>query len=307
VLRGLTVADRDLRWSEWVRTTNAPGWPQRIGVIQRDVQAAARAWRESGVRDDADRLLAVWISWLLTTTDRSVRDNATEALYQFGRGDPRYLFDMTTSHLDLDDPYVSERMLAACYGVIMANQRPVDTGFEGAYHCYLSALGTAMCGPAATHPTSHILARSYAMGSHMMAKILYPAIADGVKDEWSDSFASTPAPRGIRETSKRGEEVQRALRMDFENYTTAPTTIGLTLDTAKVSRRFADAFGNSDGGRTAFKNWTTAWAKSSGGADEKTGPTASTVMGRSTDGSHITNLQDGSKTARNCRATQLNT
>jgi hypothetical protein len=232
VLRGLTVADRDLRWSEWVRTTNAPGWPQRTGVIQRDVQAAERAWRESGVREDADRLLAVWISWLLTTTDRSVRDHATEALYRFGRGDPRSLFDMTTSHLDLDDPYVSERMLAACYGVIMANQRPVDPGFEGAYHRYLSALGTAMCGPAATHPTSHILARSYAMGTSMMAKILYPAIADGVKDDWSDSFASTPAPRGIRETSKRGAEVQRALRMDFENYTVG----GLYRDRSNYDR-----------------------------------------------------------------------
>ncbi len=61
--------------------------------------------------------------WLLTSTGRHVRDDATRALYWFGRLQPKALFDLTIESLEINDPYVAERMLACTYGIAMAHQK----------------------------------------------------------------------------------------------------------------------------------------------------------------------------------------
>jgi hypothetical protein len=219
VLRGLPVADRDLRWTEWIRATNEPGWPRRDGAVQREIEATSRRWRERADRDEGERLRALWVSWFLTSTDRSLRDHATEALYRYGRGAPRELFEMTIAALDINDLYVPERLLAASYGVIMANQQPQTEGFVSAYGQYLCELGEALRGDAASQATSHWLMRSYAQGSWDMAMGLYPDVAAEAESRWQASFTSTRAPRSYSATSSRGKEVQGAFGMDFENYT----------------------------------------------------------------------------------------
>src|SRR5438105_448610 len=60
--------------------------------------------------------------WLLTSTVIRLRDQATRALYVFGRRSPRQLFGLAIAALGVNDTYVPERTLAACYGVVMANQ-----------------------------------------------------------------------------------------------------------------------------------------------------------------------------------------
>lgn len=219
VLRAFEVAERDLRWSEWVRAANDPGWPRRSGPVQRDVEQASRMWRERNSRSEADRLRALWTSWLLTSTDRQLRDHATEALYRFGRGKPETLFCMTLASLDINDGYVPERMLAASYGVAMANQRPTDPGVADAFQDYLRELAAATRGDQATRPTSHWLMRTYAEGTWQLAGARYLEIASDLSAAWKEPFAGTKAPRGYSDTSRRGEEVQHAFGMDFENYT----------------------------------------------------------------------------------------
>lgn len=219
VLRKLDVAERDLRWSEWIRVSNDPRWPRRSGAVQRDVELAEHRWRQNHSREEADRLRALWMSWLLTSTDRRLRDHATRALYSYGRADPAGLFSMTISGLEVNDPYVGERLLAASYGVVMANQRPVDTRFEDAYCGYLGELAAAMRGDSATSATSHWLSRAYATGSWEMAQTLYPGTTAVVASAWTAPFASTPAPRSYGETSRRGREIEHAFGIDFENYT----------------------------------------------------------------------------------------
>lgn len=126
---------------------------------------------------------------------------------------------MTLAALDVNDLYVAERMLAASYGVIMANQRPQSAEFQAAYRKYLRGLGGAVRGATATRPTSHWLMRAYAQGSWDMAAALYPDVAAAAATEWEPAFATTKGPRSYSETSRRGEEVQHAFGMDFENYT----------------------------------------------------------------------------------------
>ena len=79
-------------------------------------------------------LLAEYIMWILTSTVRPLRDIATRALYWYGRRFPQELFELIMKSFKINDPYVSERMLAATYGIAMARQND----FEDTMFCRLS-------------------------------------------------------------------------------------------------------------------------------------------------------------------------
>ncbi len=77
----LSVSDRDLTWSEWIRDSRA----ERLA----DVLDLEKRWkRDTSNRSSADRLRLKWVMWLLTSTDHELRDKATRAIYWFGRGNP---------------------------------------------------------------------------------------------------------------------------------------------------------------------------------------------------------------------------
>ncbi len=122
VLRRMPMAERDLLWTEWIRH-NADKWNtwDRVFDTFADVARLETHWRENlGHRTDADTLRAKWLSWMLTTTIRDLRNRVTRALYWFGRGNAEALFEMTVQAADINDPYVFERLMAASYGVAMA-------------------------------------------------------------------------------------------------------------------------------------------------------------------------------------------
>src|SRR5262249_53065107 len=73
-------------------------------------------------------------------------DQATRPLYWFGRGDSAALFDLTLDALAINDPYVSERLLAASYGIVMAHQLP-ELEFARVLHTFLTGLRSALTGP----------------------------------------------------------------------------------------------------------------------------------------------------------------
>lgn len=219
VLRQLDVATRDLRWTEWIRHANDPGWPRRVGAIERDVDALEVRWRERVERGARERLRAVWLSWLLTSTDRGVRDRATRALYRYGRRAPRQLFELALASLIVNDPYVPDRVMAASYGVVMANQRPETDDFGLALKGLLRGLANALLGEDATAPTSNWLIREYATSAWKFATVLYPDVAAKVPANWLARLASGKTPRGFGENSRRGKQVFGAIGMDFENYT----------------------------------------------------------------------------------------
>ena len=79
-----SVADRDLRWSEWIRHSE--------NEILWDMDEIVEEWQPRTERTTEDQLRALWVKWLLTSTVRAVRDHATRALDWYGRGDPAALF-----------------------------------------------------------------------------------------------------------------------------------------------------------------------------------------------------------------------
>lgn len=211
VLRPMQVAERDLRWSEWVRRQGSD--------IMIDLRQIEDRWRNSQQLEKGDRLLAGWVKWLLTSTVVELRDLATRALYWFGRTEPEALFAITVDALSINDPYVSERLLAASYGVAMAHQVPCSE-FETALGVYLQGLKDALIEPCADHPSNHQLARLYVRGTIEFGQTFYPdVVPDGLGYDALATFAAAPYVEAIDADDPRSSEVERIFRIDFKNYT----------------------------------------------------------------------------------------
>ncbi len=207
VLRPMDVSDRDLRWTEWLRG--------RQDEVLRDLEHLERRWRQGDTRA-GDQLRALWVMWMLTSTVRRLRDQATRALYWFGRADPEGLFELTIDSLTVNDAYVGERMLAATYGVVISHQQ-VDACFDGLLAPLLDRLATALVDSSATAPTNHYLARLYVRGIIAFAERFYAsALPERLRSGWS---FGTPAPVSPITEGDPCAEVERTLHMDFKNYT----------------------------------------------------------------------------------------
>lgn len=214
-LRSMAVWERDLRWTEWLRH-NQDDFRPRSNNVLRDVQQLEQLWR-AGNRRAGDRLRARWVMWTLTSTVRLLRDQATRALYWFGRGDPEGAFALTIDSLVVSDAYVSERMLAASYGIVMSLDGK-DPDVEVHLRPFLERLSTALVGESASAPTQHYLARLYVRGIAAFAEKFYPSmLPDALRGQWT--FASPPPVEVIAEGDSRAKEAGKTLHMDFENYT----------------------------------------------------------------------------------------
>ena len=215
VVRPMPVSERDLRWSEWVRRNSQ-------GVLA-DLQILADEWRRKQQRDERDQLLVGWVKWLLTSTILELRDLATMAVYWFGRGDPEALFDITLESLSINDSYVSERLLAASYGVAMAYWAdPSGANFRQAIPQLANDIYERMFAPDAQYSTAHALMQDYALGIIELALRVDPQTLN------EEQLARTRRPLKQVEspfaaanaiTDLEFEDVDIAFHMDFENYT----------------------------------------------------------------------------------------
>jgi hypothetical protein len=193
-LKLLSLADRDLSWSEHVRRTQG-----HVGTLVGLLEESCR----SSVEYEAEvaerlHLLAKHSMWVLTSTVNALRDKDTRALYWYGRRFPDEFFALVREALEVDDPNVSERMLAACYGVAMARRYdPADRDFvQGTLPRWAEELYTAMFAPGAPHATTHILARNYARRTIEIASIHHP---DMLHEEHLERTKPPYEEGGIRE------------------------------------------------------------------------------------------------------------
>lgn len=214
-LREMTVGDRDLRWTEWIRD-NVDEVLRRGRSLARDLQHLDERWRAGQLRT-GDRLRARWVMWTLTSTLRLLRDHATRALYWFGRSDPEGLFGLTTDSLHVNDAYVSERMLAASYGVVMSHQQaPAD--FAVFLKPFLEQLASALAGPSASAPTEHYLTQLYVRGIVAFAAKYYEALLPPALSG-TVTFAAPVSVEALAENDPRADEAEQTLNTDFVNYT----------------------------------------------------------------------------------------
>lgn len=210
------MPDRDLTWSEYLRRKYASPTIHRLLTWAGKLNAA------SMTKHSAKELI-VLLSLVLTTVVRNDRDLATKALVLIGEKFPEVLFAHAMESLRFNDPYVSERMLAAAYGVAMSL---VDSEVAPTFRPMLGSLAERlyknMFGPGARYATHHTLKRDYALGIIKVAQSVHcvrlPKTAarnlSPPYPQTSSTFASdgTPDPAVT-------ESIGHAIQMDFGNYT----------------------------------------------------------------------------------------
>ncbi len=216
-LSGETMASRDQSWSEFLRRSDEQGNVQRF-----------LAWAERSTERDelAVRNEVRLLSLLLTTTNRPLRDRATRVLVIRGSARPDVLFDEALLSLAFNDPYVSERMLAAAYGIAMRLWADPDgVSLREAIVPFAQSLVRQMFVPSAPHATKHVLQRGYALGVIALARRINPqAIASRQVALLRPPFAQIPSPfvdpTQINEVDV--DDSRRATDGDFANYTIGP-------------------------------------------------------------------------------------
>ena len=221
-LNEMSTSERDLSWTEWLRKSNRDVYAHQPTFS--DLEALESQWKKNiQQRSDVDQLKLLWIKWFLTSTDHAFRDNTTRAIYWYGRGGAKSLFDESLKSLAINDLYVPERMLAASYGVAMAlhTEREHST-FTSELNSYARSLYDAIFSEASPLKTTHILICEYAsrtielalqydetlFSEEEVSVTKYP-YEHGDRDSWGES------PLDATDYGYYGTP----FRMDFANYT----------------------------------------------------------------------------------------
>ena len=140
---------RDASWSILLATLALDG---PVGTL------ISWATRSSHERIDDERILlaGTMLTWFLTTSHREVRDKATKALARMLTGRLPLGARLLKQFATVNDPYVKERLLAACYGAALQGG-PVEglTELAGAAFSTVFSDGT---------PPENALSRDHALG-----------------------------------------------------------------------------------------------------------------------------------------------
>lgn len=225
LLWDLPMAERDLAWGVHVQQAlDLWEW------MTEETERACRSERPPQAHTEAKiELAALALRWLLASTARGLRDRASRALYRYGRRYPEALAELSLGSLGINDPYVPERCLAACFGVAMAFRAdPARAMYRDRVLAELARkLYAAMFAASACHPSTHVLLRDSAAGIMALAAHIHPDLF--TEEERERSRAPFPRASGRADVDSWGVAEDRdrdryrdgndPLHMDFANHT----------------------------------------------------------------------------------------
>lgn len=222
VLSGMITGKRDLIWSEWLRRNEK--------LFQRDIDDAISSWStDSYIRATGDYLFAHWLMWMLTSSSHKLRHQVTLALYWYGRGDSERLFQLTIRSISIDDPYVPERMLAASYGVAMAQISKTEANqfCTEQLPAFSRNLYDHFFKSDAPNPTTHILILDYVRGIVELAQVYNPGtFSEDELNATKNIHPGAPKPKDAKAMAEKVCTRESPFRMDFENYVLGNLTKG---------------------------------------------------------------------------------
>jgi hypothetical protein len=152
-LHRLNLPERDVHWSIPVLSI----WGDDFDPITRTIDWA---WAPtSAPADDVAELATTLLAWFCTSPNRRLRDTATKALVRLLDGRTAVAARLVERFAGVDDPYVTERVLAAACGHALRHRGvPLERLDD------VAALGRAVFDAvfAVDRPTTHALIRHYA-------------------------------------------------------------------------------------------------------------------------------------------------
>ncbi len=154
-----SMPERDAVWSQFLHSS----WCGKAAAF-RLVDWASKAQGLDTIEDDVTELCATVLTWMLTCSNRTLRDRTTKALVGLLTNKLELLCRLVERFHSVNDLYVLERLYAVAYGVAM--------------RCWsataLAPLANVVFDKVFAHkrPPSHILLRDYARGVVERALVL---------------------------------------------------------------------------------------------------------------------------------------
>jgi hypothetical protein len=112
MLKENAMPDRDSWWSTFLHFE----WGNH-GAVDRLVEWAGSVRPKDRLDDEVIDLCAMTLSWMLTTSNRFLRDHAAKALVSLLTGRLDAVVRLIERFAYVDDPYIAERIYAVAYGV----------------------------------------------------------------------------------------------------------------------------------------------------------------------------------------------
>lgn len=219
LLKDMSMVDRDLSWSEYVREKDSWYGKPYFSNLVKQLEKVCRDEKELSNRV---HFAAKKIMWVLTTNIRRLRDESTQSLYYYARKYPKEFFDLLKYSLSINDPYVSERMLAVSYGLAMARQNDFeDKSYKEKYlPLYGKFIFDNLFAEDAKYTTTHILARDYAKRTIDLALLHYPDLLEASEKELIKyPLQSYPHMEWGESKDRNDSRYSSPMHMDFKNYT----------------------------------------------------------------------------------------
>lgn len=228
LIKNLSIIERDLFWSEYIRKNHS--WYGNSYFTQ-FILDFEKACKKSGELSSRIHIAAKKVMWVFTTNIRRLRDEATRALYYYARRYPKEFLDLLKYSIDINDPYVPERMLAVSYGLAMARQNDFED--ETYKKDYLPLYGRFLFdnffSAEAKYFTTHILARDFAKRTIDIALIHHSDLLTDLEVELIIYPLQNYQHKEWEENEDKDERLYRGgnapIHMDFGNY-----TIGRLID-----------------------------------------------------------------------------
>lgn len=172
------MPQRDAAWSVFLAEDDLDEGGAVASLIDWAWEADANA-----VDDQRLWLAAVTLTWFLSTSNRAVRDRATKALVNLLSCKLVHAATLVDQFADVDDMYITERLLAACYGAAM----------QGMDRARCHVLATSIWKnyfSKGKQPPLNILARDYAFGILLYAQAVSQLSAEIDLDACKAKFKS---------------------------------------------------------------------------------------------------------------------
>ena len=187
-LRKQTLPERDEFWSLYLHRA----WESQ-GAVDRLVDWAWTLDPARMLETESVELAATALAWVLSSSNRYLRDRATKALVNLLTGRLASASHLVERFADVDDAYVAERVYAVAYGVAM---RSSDLAGVGGLAARVYELVFAD-----RTPPAHILLRDYARGVVERALALGAAVdvvPENIRPPYQSTWPHIPTQEEIK-------------------------------------------------------------------------------------------------------------
>lgn len=211
VLLDMSMVDRDLSWGEYFR--------QNHDELIKKIRFIAECWKDKKFSDpELEKLRLITIIWFLNSVVTELRDVSTEALVYYGVHNTKSFLEIVKPILAVDDEYILERIIAACYSVICISLNKSENLSE--IEAFSKHIVANFFSHDSKYATTNILVREYASCLVKRAKLESQInISDSEVKAASEPFEQMPRSQWHEKKIEGISGYLSPLKTDFENYT----------------------------------------------------------------------------------------